>query len=162
MRSRSHALDDPFDRYMKMLKRYIKNKARPEGSMANGYLREESIGFLNEYLAEYTPTTKRAWDEIEEPTMNDEILEGTKRDRPMSPDFLKLIHGFLLDNSKHMEDYRRYVSVATLTSETNCYRRHEVSCILYVKGCLVSIANFFFSRVNFSVRMFVAVLISVL
>ena len=151
----------PFERYMKTLKGYVKNKARPEGSMANGYLREESIGFLNEYLAEYTPTTKRAWDENEEPTMNDEILEGTKRDRPMSSDFLKLIHGFLLDNNEHMEDYRRYVSVAKLISETNCYRRHEVSCVLYVKGCLVNVANFFFLRVNFSVRMSAAVLISV-
>jgi hypothetical protein len=75
--------------------------------MANGYLREESIGFLNEYMAEYTPTTKRAWDDKEEPAMYDEILEGAKRDRPMTPAFQKLIQEFVLDNTEHMEPYRR-------------------------------------------------------
>ena len=81
----------PFERYMKGLKGFVKNKAKPEGSMANGYLREEAIGFLNEFLSEYTPTTKRAWDDKEEPAMFDEILEGAKRDRPMSTAFMKHI-----------------------------------------------------------------------
>ncbi len=98
----------PFERYMKGLKGFVKNKAKPEGSMANGYLREESIGFLNEYLSEYTPTTKRAWDDKEEPAMYDEILEGVKRDRVMTAEFLKLIHGFVLDNTEHMDPYKRY------------------------------------------------------
>jgi hypothetical protein len=97
----------PFERYMKGLKGFVKNKARPEGSMAYGYLREESIGFLNEYLSEYTPTTKRAWDDKEEPAMYDEILEGASRGRMMTPQFQKLVHGFVLDNTEHMEPYRR-------------------------------------------------------
>ena len=66
----------PFERYMKGLKSFVKNKAKPEGSMAYGYLREEAIGFLNEYLAEYTPTTKRVWDDNEEAIVYDEVLEG--------------------------------------------------------------------------------------
>jgi len=53
----------PFERYMKGLKGFVKNKAKPEGNMAFGYLREKSIGFLNEYLSIYTPTTKRTWDD---------------------------------------------------------------------------------------------------
>jgi hypothetical protein len=96
----------PFERYMKGLKGFVNNKAKPEGSMANGYLREESIGFLSEYMSEYTPTTKRAWDDQEEPAMYDEILEGGKRDRPMTSSFQKLIHEFVLDNTEHMEPYR--------------------------------------------------------
>ena len=98
----------PFERYMKGLKGFVKNKAKPEGSMANGYLKEESVGFLNEYLSEYTPTRKRAWDDKEEPAMFDEILEGAKRDRVMSPEFMKLIHGFVLENTEHVAPYRRY------------------------------------------------------
>jgi hypothetical protein len=100
----------PFERYMKGLKGFVKNKAKPEGSMAHGYLREESVGFLNEYLSEYTPTTKRAWDDKEEPAMYDEILEGARRDRVMTPEFMKLVHGFVLDNTEHMDPYRRYKS----------------------------------------------------
>ena len=97
----------PFERYMKGLKGFVNNKAKPEGNMAYGYLREETIGFLNEYLSIYTPTTKRAWDDQEEPAMYDEILEGANRDRVMTSHFQKLIHGFVLDNTEHMEPYRR-------------------------------------------------------
>ena len=38
----------PFEQFMKVLKGFVKNKAKPEGSMAYGYMREESIGFMNE------------------------------------------------------------------------------------------------------------------
>ena len=40
--------------------------------------------------------------------MYDEILEGVKRDRVMTAEFLKLIHGFVLDNTEHMDPYKRY------------------------------------------------------
>lgn len=99
----------PFERYMKGLKGFVRNKAKPEGSMAHGYLREEALGFLNEYLSHYTPTRKHAWDAEEEPAMYDEVLEGVKQDRIMSPEFQNLIHGFVLDNTEPVEPYRRYV-----------------------------------------------------
>lgn len=105
---------------MKTLKGFVKNKAKPEGCMVYGYLREGCIGFLNEYLADYTPTTKRAWDENEEPTMYDEILEGGKCDRFMSLDFYKLIHSFILDNTEHMEVYRRLVSLTSTFQTKSC------------------------------------------
>lgn len=92
---------------MKGLKGFVKNKAKPEGSMAYGYLREESIGFLNEFMSQYTPTTKRAYDDKEEPAMYDEILEGSPRERKMSDQFQRLIHEFVLDNTEHMEPCRR-------------------------------------------------------
>ena len=104
----------PFERYMKGLKGFVKNKARPEGSMAYGYLREESIGFINEYLSQYTPTTKRAWDDKEEPAMYDEILEGGKKDRVMTTKFVKLIYGFVLLNTEHMLPYISYGSFLSL------------------------------------------------
>ena len=85
----------------------MKSKAKPEGSMAYGYLREESIGFLNEFMSQYTPTTKRAYDDKEEPAMYDEILEGSPRERKMSDQFQRLIHEFVLDNTEHMEPCRR-------------------------------------------------------
>jgi hypothetical protein len=63
---------------------------------------------FNEYLFEYIPTSKCVGDDKEEPTMYDKILEGVKKDRVMTPDFLKLIHGFVLDNIKHMDPYKMY------------------------------------------------------
>jgi hypothetical protein len=35
----------PMERYMKSLKTYVRNMARPEGSMVEGYTMEEAIGF---------------------------------------------------------------------------------------------------------------------
>ncbi|KAJ9566495.1 hypothetical protein OSB04_002461 [Centaurea solstitialis] len=39
-----------FERYMKKLKNYVRNKARPEGSIAEGYVAEEALTFCSMYL----------------------------------------------------------------------------------------------------------------
>ncbi|GKC85154.1 hypothetical protein Tco_1140871, partial [Tanacetum coccineum] len=36
----------PFERYMKKLKNYVRNKAKPEGSIAEGYVAEEAFNRL--------------------------------------------------------------------------------------------------------------------
>jgi hypothetical protein len=43
----------PIERYMKILKHYVRNIARPEANMAEGYARDECIGFINEYLYKF-------------------------------------------------------------------------------------------------------------
>ena len=40
----------PFERYMKKLKCYVRNKARPEGCIAEGYVAEEALTFCSMYL----------------------------------------------------------------------------------------------------------------
>nr|GEX63667.1 hypothetical protein [Tanacetum cinerariifolium] len=40
----------PFERYMGILKGYIRNRARPEGSIVTGYLAEELIEFSNDVV----------------------------------------------------------------------------------------------------------------
>ncbi len=63
-------------RYMKALKGYVRNMARTEGSMAMGYSIAKALGFFMEYIQEVKSTRKRVWDDKEEPTMHNEILEG--------------------------------------------------------------------------------------
>ncbi|XP_057418249.1 uncharacterized protein LOC130712428 [Lotus japonicus] len=41
----------PFERYMKVLKGYVKNRSRPEGCMVERYVVEEAIEFCTEYLS---------------------------------------------------------------------------------------------------------------
>ena len=41
----------PFERYMKILKRYVRNWNRPEGCIVECYTNEEAIEFCNEYLS---------------------------------------------------------------------------------------------------------------
>ncbi|GJY09683.1 reverse transcriptase domain-containing protein [Tanacetum coccineum] len=40
----------PFERYMKKLKGYVRNKAKPEGSIVEGYVAEEALTFSSYYF----------------------------------------------------------------------------------------------------------------
>lgn len=40
----------PIERYMKVLKSYVKNYNRPEGSIVENYIAEEAVEFCSEYL----------------------------------------------------------------------------------------------------------------
>ena len=40
----------PVERYMKVLKNHVRNMACPEACMVEGYLKDECIGFITEYL----------------------------------------------------------------------------------------------------------------
>ena len=42
----------PFERFFAVLKKYIRNRARPEGSIAKGYVIEEVIDFCVDYVDE--------------------------------------------------------------------------------------------------------------
>jgi hypothetical protein len=56
----------PVERYMKTLKGYVRNMARPEASMVEGYVKYECIGFVIEYLQRFDVMHKRVWDVEEE------------------------------------------------------------------------------------------------
>jgi hypothetical protein len=40
----------PFDRFMSVLKKYVLNHARPEGSISKGYVTEELIEFCVDFV----------------------------------------------------------------------------------------------------------------
>ncbi|KAI5323755.1 hypothetical protein L3X38_032827 [Prunus dulcis] len=42
----------PFERYMKVLKGYVQNRARPEGCIAERYIAEEAVEFCTEHLSD--------------------------------------------------------------------------------------------------------------
>lgn len=55
----------PCERYLGTLKTFVRNKAHPKASMANGYAAEEALGFCIEYLNLQAHTKHHVW-EIEE------------------------------------------------------------------------------------------------
>jgi hypothetical protein len=69
---------------MKTLKGYVRNKARLEGSMVEGYTIEEVLGFCIEYLQDFTSTKQRVWDEKEDQCMVDEVVEGNGHPQKLS------------------------------------------------------------------------------
>ena len=45
----------PFERFFAVLKKYVRNHARPEGSIVKGYVTEEVIEFCVDYMDELCP-----------------------------------------------------------------------------------------------------------
>jgi hypothetical protein len=97
----------PYERYFKSLKGFVRNLAKPEGSIAQGYQVEQALGFITEYMSEYNITTRRVWDDKEEPSMVDEILQGKGKPKILSEELRSVMHEFVLDNSAHVEPYRQ-------------------------------------------------------
>ncbi|XP_060957897.1 uncharacterized protein LOC115712281 [Cannabis sativa] len=50
----------PFERYMKILKGYVRNRSRPEGCIVESYIVEETIEFCSDYLSEVTTVGSRS------------------------------------------------------------------------------------------------------
>ena len=71
------------ERYMKILKGFVRQRAKPEGSMSEGYLLQEAIGMLHDKIAQFDDFAPRVWKEEE-----DERVTGMC--------FLKLMLYFLL------------------------------------------------------------------
>jgi hypothetical protein len=101
----------PVERYMKTLKTYVRSMARPEASMAEGYLKEECIGFVMEYLQRFDVVHRRVWDVDEEYGDVEEVLEGAGKPHVMSPALRDLAHQYALANMAIMQPWQTYVPV---------------------------------------------------
>jgi hypothetical protein len=97
----------PMEKYMKNLKDYVCMKAQPEGSMAEGYVMDDTLGFCTEYMSRFTPTRRRVWDDKEEPRLFDEEPEGGGVKRLLSERLQFWAHSFVLDNAAHLARMRR-------------------------------------------------------
>ncbi len=76
--------------------------ARPEGSMAKGYVLEETLKFVTEYLEEFEHVSKRVWDEEEEEGVFGKVLEGAPTKFVLSPILWDLAHDYVLTNTEIM------------------------------------------------------------
>ena len=65
----------PLERYMKLLKDHVRTFYRPEASMAKGYLKDETLGFMTEYLAEYKHVKTCVWNSDEEKGVQGVVLQ---------------------------------------------------------------------------------------
>jgi hypothetical protein len=63
-----------FEMYMKTLKRYVQQKAHPEGCMVEGYVLNEAFFFLCEFLGKDFEYGSRFWDE----ERASDIIDGEK------------------------------------------------------------------------------------
>ena len=99
----------PIERYMKTLKHYIRNMAAPEACMAEGYARDECLGFITEYLHKFEVVDRRVWDANEEYEDTEEVLEGAWTKYLMTPTLRDGAHQYALTNVSFMAPLHRWV-----------------------------------------------------
>lgn len=104
----------PLERYLSVLKNYARTRARPEAAMAQGYMFDESLGFVTEYLDFYSHTRKRIWDSEEEAKNVGEVLEGKANSRELTAPEVTAIHVYVIENSVATAPMLRYLECIVL------------------------------------------------
>ena len=94
------------ERYLYVLKKYVRNRNKPEASIATGYLYAEALGLMAEYLSIYLGW-RRIWDPEDGDRNNGEVLEGAPQKRVMADGELRLIHEFVISNYQATEGFWR-------------------------------------------------------
>jgi len=104
----------PFERYMKKLKNYVRNKARPEGSIAEGYVADEALTFCSRYLEGVSTRFNRPDRNEDAPIPTRELYVFQSVCTPISKGVdIKLDHTlqkkvdwFVLNNSPEIDNYK--------------------------------------------------------
>ncbi|CAA7048867.1 unnamed protein product [Microthlaspi erraticum] len=120
----------PFERYMKVMKDFVRNPARPEGCIAESYLAEECIQFCSEFLKK----TTNVQDKVDRNTEyeNSSILEG----RPLSAGTticlseaeMKMAHLAVIQNMAVIDPYVEYLLIQTsMGKHSNGWRMDHVA-----------------------------------
>jgi hypothetical protein len=69
---------------MKILKDSVRTYVPPESSIIEGYHMFDTLGYPTKYMQHLEGTACCMWDDKEENTMNDEIVQGNRWPRCMS------------------------------------------------------------------------------
>ncbi|KAL3839108.1 hypothetical protein ACJIZ3_023699 [Penstemon smallii] len=116
----------PIERFLKLLKSHVRNKARPEGSIAEGYIVKECLTFMSMYLHGIETKfnrTERNYDGVQDHqeyeltvfALKVRPLGPLKRCNPLSQKDIDIAQNFILNNcvevdvykSKHLEELKR-------------------------------------------------------
>ena len=65
-----------------------------------------ALVFCTEYMTSYFIIRHKIWDDKDDITMNDKILEGVGRPRILTPKIRDWIHKFVLNNVVPLESWR--------------------------------------------------------
>ncbi|KAA0043012.1 transposase [Cucumis melo var. makuwa] len=94
----------PFERYMKVLKSYVRNRNRPEGSIAEAHICEEAVEFCSEFLSGLDPIGLGSFKSREEGRIERPLSAGSS----ITPSqvVLKQAHLHILENIEEVHPYR--------------------------------------------------------
>ncbi len=90
---------------MKVLKGYVCNTFQPKGSMVEGYILDDIMGFVIEYLQEFQHVSRRVWDVEEKEGVVGEVLKSAIEKYVFNPKLQDLAHNYVLTNIKIMSPW---------------------------------------------------------
>jgi hypothetical protein len=93
----------PFERFMGVLKKYVHNRARPEGSIAQGYGTEEVIEFCVDYIPDLDPIGLP--ESRHEGRLSGKGTLGKKTNILMQDEYFDKAHYTVLQNSSLVDPY---------------------------------------------------------
>ena len=105
----------PFERYMKKLKNYVRNKARPEASIAEGYVADQALTFCLMYLRDVQTRFNRQ-DRNEDAPIPTRALHMFRSvctpiskcvGKELDHILLNKVEWFVLDNSPDIDEYKK-------------------------------------------------------
>jgi hypothetical protein len=86
----------------KVLKGYVWNMAQPKASMATGYLMDETLGLITEYMDQFQPSKRRIWDLNKEEGVCGEVLEGASIQIKLTITQRNMAHNYVYNNTNIM------------------------------------------------------------
>lgn len=96
------------ERFMKTLKGFVRQKARPEGSMAEGWLVQESCVFISGYLTQKT-NVPHLWSTKDDDRVVGEVPQGNGVRKLFDEVMRTRVNNYCMMNSKEMQKwYERY------------------------------------------------------
>ena len=92
---------------MKVLKGWVRQKAKPKGSMTVGYLHNEALFYSSQMLSTMDSTAPTAWEEAQDEQQTGLRLLGARKNRPLDDEPLyRQIQNYVLNNHECMGDWR--------------------------------------------------------
>ncbi|KAK1415823.1 hypothetical protein QVD17_31611 [Tagetes erecta] len=105
----------PIERYLATLKSYVRNRSKPEGSIAEGYLAEECLSFCSLYLSSDVETIHNKTSRNYDDGGYDDILPifsmsgrpiGATMVEILDLDILAKAHSYVLFNCSEIDEFR--------------------------------------------------------
>ena len=97
------------ERFMKTLKGFVRQKARPEGSMVEGWLVQESCVFISGYLAHKNNSMSHLWSTKDDDRLVDKVPQANGVAKWFDEAMRTKVNNYCMINSKEMQKwYERY------------------------------------------------------
>jgi hypothetical protein len=102
---------------MKVIKEWVRQMARPEGSMALGYILFKGMHYLTEYTSRLSPRAPQLWKVRPDPRLESSSLPRAHRMKRLDTDprgrgFLEQAHVFVLRNDHSLAKWREKFAAA--------------------------------------------------